>query len=267
MRAIWKGAISFGLINIPISLSAATSKKSISFKLLHEECKSPVNMQRYCQVCDREVGYNELVKGYEYEKNSFVVLRDEDFDNLPVQSTKTIDIIDFVNLAEIDPIYYIKTYYLSPNPGGEKPYLLLKKALEKTGRVAISKITIRNKESLAVIRAMEKSLALETMYFADEIRPVEGFNLEDIGEKIKISAKEEELAIEIINNLTADFRPGKYTDDYREELLKIIREKIEGKEVETPEKPLTDNKVLDLMERLKASVEASEKQAQEAREG
>ncbi|MGB4177926.1 MAG: hypothetical protein WBK53_07845 [Halanaerobiales bacterium] len=145
MRAIWKGAISFGLINIPISLSAATSKKSI--------------------------------------------------------------------------------------------------------------------------RAMEKSLALETMYFADEIRPVEGFNLEDIGEKIKISAKEEELAIEIINNLTADFRPGKYTDDYREELLKIIREKIEGKEVETPEKSLTDNKVLDLMERLKASVEASEKQAQEAREG
>lgn len=266
MRTIWKGAISFGLINIPIRLSAATSKNNISFRLLHEKCKNPVNLQRYCQVCDMEVGPDELVKGYEYEKNSFVILREEDFDNIPVKSTKTIDIIDFVKLEEIDPIYYIKTYYLSPIEGGEKPYLLLKKAMEKTGRVAISKITIRNKESLAVIRAMDKTLALETMYFADEIRAVEEPNLPVLEEKIQISAREEELAIEIIRNLTAEFRPEKYTDDYREELMKIIRERIEGEEVEIPEMIPTDNKVLDLMERLRASVEASEKKARAARE-
>lgn len=267
MRTIWKGAISFGLVNVPIKLSTATTKKNISFRMLHDKCKTPVNMHRHCSVCDVDVDYSELVKGYEYEKNKFVVLKDEDFDNLPVKSTKTIDIIDFVKLEEIDPIYYIKTYYLSPAEGGEKPYLLLKKALEKTEKVAISKITIRNKESLAVVRAMDKTLALETMFFADEIRSTEEINIKGMEEKITLSEKEEELAIEIINNLTAEFMADKYTDDYREELLKIIREKIEGKEVEMPETIATDNKVLDLMERLKASVEASEKKAAREKKG
>src|SRR5690554_477897 len=266
MRTIWQGAISFGLVNIPIRLTTATSKKNVRFRMLHNKCKSPVNMVRHCPACDVDVEYNDLVRGYEYEENKFVVIKDEDFDNIPVKSTKTIDIIDFVKLEEIDPIYYIKTYYLSPIEGGEKPYLLLKKAMEKTGRVAISKITIRNKESLAVIRAMDKTLALETMYFADEIRAVEEPNLPGLEEKIQISAREEELAIEIIRNLTAEFRPEKYTDDYREELMKIIRERIEGEEVEIPEMIPTDNKVLDLMERLRASVEASEKKARAARE-
>lgn len=258
MRTIWKGAISFGLVNIPIRLSTATSKKNIRFKLLHKECNTPVDTKRYCPKCDQEVDYQELVKGYEYEDNKFVVLRDEDFDNIPVKSTKTIDIVDFVKLEEIDPVYYIKTYYLSPAEGGEKPYLLLKRAMEKTNKVAITKITIRNKESLAVIRVMNNALALETMYFADEVRSADELGINEMEEKISISDKEEKLAVEIVNNLTAEFKPEKYTDEYREKLMRIIREKIEGKEVEIPETVTEENKVLDLMERLKASVEASE---------
>ncbi|MFW6030868.1 MAG: Ku protein [Halanaerobiales bacterium] len=266
IRTIWKGAISFGLVNVPIKLSTATSKKNISFKMLHDKCKSPVSTKRYCPHCNTDVEYSELVKGYEYESNKFVILRDEDFDNIPVKSTKTIDIVDFVSLSEIDPIYYIKTYYLSPAEGGEKPYFLLKKSLEKTKKVAITKITIRNKESLAVVRVIDDILALETMYFADEVKGTRELNLKNIEEKISQNKKEEELAIAIVNNLTAEFKPEKYTDQYREELLKIIRGKIEGEEIETAHIPQTDNKVLDLMEKLKASVEASEKKSKESSE-
>ncbi|QTL98960.1 Ku protein [Iocasia frigidifontis] len=266
MRTIWKGAISFGLVNVPIRLSTATNKNNIRFRLLHNKCKTPVNTVRYCTKCDEEVPYQDLVKGYEYEDNKFVVLRDEDFDNIPVKSTKTIDIIDFVKLEEIDPIYYIKTYYLAPAEGGEKPYLLLKKAMANTRKVAISKITIRNKESLAVIRVMDDLLVMETMYFADEVKTVDDLTIKTMEDKIKISDKEEELAVEIVDNLTAEFEPEKYDDEYRQELLDIIRTKIEGKEVEIHETAPVESKVLDLMDKLKASVEASEKKEKEKKE-
>ncbi|ACL69101.1 Ku protein [Halothermothrix orenii] len=258
MRTIWKGAISFGLVNIPIKLVTATTKKNIRFRFLHKECKTPVSTKRFCPTCKKEVEYGDLVKGYEYEDNKFVVLKDEDFDNIPVKSTKTIDIVDFVKLEDIDPVYYIKTYYLNPAEGGEKPYLLLKKAMDDTGKVAISKITIRKKESLAVIRVMDDVLALETMFFADEVRPASELGLNNIEEKIKIGKKEEELAVEIVNNLTTEFKPEKYTNEYREELMNIIRQKIEGKEVETPDVVPEERKIVDLMEKLKKSVEATE---------
>ncbi|HLV09735.1 MAG TPA: Ku protein [Halanaerobiales bacterium] len=266
MRTIWKGAISFGLVNIPIRLATATSKKNVRFRMLHNKCKSPVNMVRHCPACDVDVEYNDLVRGYEYEDNKFVVLRDEDFDNIPVKSTKTIDIIDFVKLDEIDPVYYIKTYYLGPAEGGEKPYLILRRAMEKTGKVAISKITIRKKESLAVIRVLNGVLALETMYFSDEVRSTGELNLETLEQKIELAEKEEEMAVEIVNNLTDQFEPEKYTDQYREELMKIIRDRVEGKEVEIAPERETENKILDLMDKLKASVEASEKEASEKKE-
>jgi DNA end-binding protein Ku len=265
MRTIWKGAISFGLVNIPIKLSTATSPNNISFKLLHSKCNTPVNNKRYCPHCKEDVEYGDLVKGYEYEDNRFVILNDKDFDNIPVKSTKTIDIIDFVKLEEIDPIYYIKTYYLSPAEGGEKPYLLLKNAMKETNKVAITKITIRNKESLAVIRVMDDLLVLETMYFAQEIRPAEELAINNIEDRITVSNKEEKLAVEIVNNLTAKFEPEKYVDEYRETLMKIIREKIEGKEVKVTEAVMPETRVLDLMERLQASVEASEKKKKKSR--
>jgi DNA end-binding protein Ku len=259
MRTIWKGAISFGLVNIPIKLFTATNKNDIRFHYLHKDCNTPIETKRYCPHCEREVKYDELVKGYEYEENKYVVLSDEDFNNMPVNSTRTIDIIDFVSLDEIDPIFYIKTYYLKPNEGGEKPYLLLKRAMEKSRKVAISKITIRNKESMAVVRVMDDILAMETMFFADEVKDKGEFNIEEIEAKIDISDKEEKLAIEIVNNLTSKFNLEKYKNEYRDKLMGIIREKMEGKEIKIPEAPRTEQRVLDLMEKLQASVAASKK--------
>ena len=259
MRTIWKGSISFGLVNIPIRLVTATNKNNTRFRLLHQDCNTPVSTVRHCAKCNKDLEYDELVKGYEYEDNKFVILRDEDFDNIPIKSTKTIDIVDFVRLEEIDPIYYIKTYYLSPAPGGEKPYFLLKKSMGETNKVAVSKITLRNKESLALIRVINDVLALETMYFSDEVKSTEEMGMENLVNKITINYKEEKLAVDIINNLTAEFKPEKYDDEYREALLNIIRNKIEGQEVEIPEEVNNENKVLDLMEKLRASVEASAK--------
>ncbi len=267
MRAIWKGAINFGLINIPIKLMTATRKNNVKFRHLHKECNTPVKMKRYCPNCEREVEYDELVKGYEYEENKFVILKDEDFDNIPVKSTKTIDIVDFVRLAEIDPVYYIKTYYLRPAEGGEKPYLLLKNSMEKADKVAITRITIRNKESLAVVRVLDELLALETMFFADEVKSTQELHLADLGEKIEIGSKEKEMATEIINNLTAHFEPEKYENRYREELMKIIRNKIEGQEVEAPAVEPAEKKVVDLMDKLKASVESTEKERKKEESG
>ena len=261
MRPIWKGAISFGLVNIPIKLMTATSKNNIRFRNLHQECHTPIKMKRYCPSCDREVEYDELVKGYEYEDDHYVILKDEDFDNIPVASTKTIDIVDFVELKEIDPIYYLKTYYLRPAEGGEKPYLLLKNSLKSTNKVAISRITIRTKESLAVVRIIDDALALETMYFADEVRSTEALNLDNLEEKVNINQKEQKLATEIIDNLTAVFEPEKYENEYRQELMEIIRGKIEGEEVEMPEAKAPDRKIVDLMEKLKASVDTTEEEA------
>ena len=263
MKTIWKGAINFGLVNIPVKLKTATSKKNIRFRNLHEECNTPVKMKRYCLNCNQEIDYNEMVKGYEYEENKYVILTDEDFDKIPDKSTKTIDIVDFVSLKEIDPVFYIKTYYLNPAEGGEKPYLLLKNSLLSTNKVAISRITIRNRESLAVIRVFKDCLCLETMFFAEEVRAVEGLNIGHLDEKIEINEKEEELAVEIIDNLTTEFEPEKYENRYKDELMDIIRQKIEGEEVEIPDIEEPDDKVIDLMEKLKATVETTEQEKEE----
>ncbi|MFW6271191.1 MAG: Ku protein, partial [Bacillota bacterium] len=201
-----------------------------------------------------------------YEDNKFVVLQDEDFDNIPVKSSKTIDIVNFVKLKEIDPVYYIKTYYLQPAEGGEKPYLLLKNSLASTNKVAVSRITIRTRESLAVIRVLEDVLALETMFFAEEVRSVEEVPGQNLNEKIEIKEQEQELAVEIINNLTDRFEPEKYENKYKEELMQIIRSKIEGEEVEIPEIEEQDRKVVDLMEKLKASIQASEEKEKSEKE-
>ncbi len=260
MRTIWKGAINFGLVNIPIKLLTATQKNNIKFRFLHQECNTPVKNVRYCPNCERQIEYDEIVRGYEYEDNKFVILSEEDFDNLPVKSTKTIDIVDFVKLSEIDPVYYIKTYYLEPSEGGEKPYFLLKKSMENSQKVAIGRVAIRDKESLSVIRTMDNVLALETMYYADEVRSAEGIIPEKLEEKIEISSREEEMAEEIISNMTSEFVADKYENKYREALMDVIRKKIEGKEVKEVEVKVPEGKVIDLMEKLKASVEVTEKE-------
>ncbi|MBS4031138.1 MAG: Ku protein [Clostridiales bacterium] len=256
MRTIWKGAISFGLVSIPIKLFPATEQKDIKFRFLHKTCQAPLKYQRVCSACGQEVTQDDIVRGYEYESGRFVIMNEEDLEKIPDERTRTIDIVDFVALKEIDPVYFDKTYYLAPNDAGEKAYALLRKAMEETGKIAVAKVVIRNKESLAVIRGYENLLVMETVFYPDEIRNPEllpGFERE-----IKLHDNELKMARELIENLATEFVPDKYDDEYRKKLLELIRSKIEGEEIAIPETQ-TKGKVVDLMEALKASVEMAKK--------
>ena len=254
MRTLWKGAISFGLVNIPVKMYTATERKDIHFHQLHATCKTPVEYRKFCPTCQVEVKPEELVRGYEYEKGKYVILRDEDFQLLPGENTKTIDILDFVDLAEIDPVYFDRSYYLGPNPGGEKAYALLKQAMAETGKIAIARVMIRSKTVLACIRGWDQLLVMETMFFPDEIRTPELVTAEF--KEVKLHPNEISMATSLIKNLSAPFRPEKYTNEYRSQLMELIQAKIAGEEVAVPEAPET-GKVVDLMEALRASLQAT----------
>lgn len=257
MRTLWKGAISFGLVNVPIKLFTATERKTLKFNFLHQACLTPIAYRRYCPRCDKEVESSEIVKGYEYEKGKYVVINEEDFEQIPVENSRTIDIIDFVDLKDIDPIYFDKSYYLAPDETGVKAYMLLIKSMEETGKIAIAKIVIRSKESLAALRVRDGVMMLETMFYPDEIRSSEG--LPDLHKEVKLHDNEIKMAVSLINNLAAPFQPDKYNDEYRRALLEIIRGKVEGQDVAIPEKPVT-GKVVNLMDALKASIELAKKE-------
>ncbi len=261
MRTLWKGAISFGLVHIPIRVYPATESKSVKFRMLHRECKTPIHYVKWCPTCGREVAQEEIVNGYEYQKGQFVVLEDEDFERLPAVETKVVDIVDFVALEEIDPVYYDKTYYLEPGDGGAKAYALLRRAMLETGRIAIAKVAIRARQSLAAIRVFDRTvLAMETMYWPDEIRSYAG--LEGLLGEPVFHENEVRMADMLVGSLTSPFDPGKYTDQYRAALREAIQAKVEGRQVYQYREPETA-KVIDLMEALRASVEA----AQTARSG
>ncbi|MDA8211157.1 MAG: Ku protein [Clostridia bacterium] len=252
MRSMWKGAISFGLVNIPVKLYTATEKKDIKFNYLHSVCKTPVQYQKVCPACQREVPMEEIVRGYEYQKGKYVIIAEEDLENLPAATTRAVEILDFVDLAEIDPLYYDKSYYLAPNDGGQKAYALLKKAMEDTGKIAIAKVVIRSKQSLAAIRVHEDALVMETMFFPEEIRSAK--LLPELNYKADLHDNELKMAISLINNLAASFEPEKYTDEYRAALMEVIQAKIAGEEVTVPAQAPA-GKVVDLMEALKASIQ------------
>lgn len=263
MRALWRGAISFGLVNIPVRLYAATERKDLKFSYLHEPCKTPIRYRKYCPTCVREVEMDEIVRGYEYEKGQYVIMNEEDFERVPVATTRTVDIVDFVSLAEIDPIYFDKTYFLEPGEGGQKAYALLRKAMTESGRIALAKVAIRAKETLAAVRVYDdRLLVMETMFWPDEIRSYA--ELTGIDEHPHLHEKEVQMAEMLISNLATDFQPEKYTDEYRQALLDIIRSRIEGQEVYRAAAPQPE-KVIDLMEALRASVKLAEEQR--AREG
>lgn len=256
MRTLWKGAISFGLVNVPIKLYTATEKKEIKFNYLHEKCKTPIKYERRCPTCNVEVPSEEIVWGYEFQKGQYVVLKEEDFERLPDGNAKTIDIVDFVDLAEIDPIYFEKSYYLEPNQGGEKAYSLLKKAMTETGKIAVAKVTIRSKETLAVLRVYQNVIVMETIFYPDEIRSASA--LAGIQVEPRLHENEIKMANSLVDNLSSHFEPAKYTNEYRENLMKVIQAKIAGGEVaETPGRET--GKIIDLMEALRASLAATEK--------
>lgn len=252
-RSMWKGAISFGLVTIPVSVFPATEEKSLKFNQIHEPDGGRIRYKRVCSIDGEEVPFEEIVKGYEVDKDQYVLLTDEDFDAVPVESSRAIDIQQFVDLEEIDPILYKKSYYLVPEETGAKAYALLRKAMSKDGKVGIAKVSFRDKEHLAALRFVDKVFVLETMYWPDEIRDAE---FEGLDQDAKVREQEVEMARTLIENLTDPWDPGQYTDAYREALLQLVERKIAGEEIEVIDEAPTA-KVVDLMEALRASVEAA----------
>ncbi|MFD1036920.1 Ku protein [Virgibacillus byunsanensis] len=255
MHTMWKGTISFGLVNIPVKMHAATENKDVKLRQLHKECQSPIKYERVCPICDREIENDEIVKAYEYAKNKFVMLDDEDLETLKKeQSDKAVEIVDFVKLEEIDPIYFEKSYYLSPSEGGGKAYSLLRSALKETGKIGIAKMIIRSKEQLAVIRIYQNTLIVETIHFPDEVRSVQ--DVPNVPEEIDSGEKEIETAKMLIEQLTTEFEPEKYTDEYRNALLELIEAKKNGDDVATAkDAPKTEEKATNLMDALQASLD------------
>ncbi|MGQ0606910.1 MAG: non-homologous end joining protein Ku [Chloroflexota bacterium] len=255
MRSIWKGAISFGMVTIPVKLYTATESKDVRFRLLHKEDHAPIEEKRFCTADGKEVAWDDLVRGYEVSKGEFIVLDPEEIDAAKPESSTIIDIGDFVEAEEIDPIYFEKSYFLEPTEVGAKPFSLLKRALEETERFALARVTIRTRERLATLRAYEDTLMLETMFWPDEIRSTGALDLPE-GAETKVRAKEMEMARSLVANLADRFRPESYTDAYRTALEELIEQKMRG-ETHPSKRRKPEPKVIDLMDALKASVDAA----------
>ena len=254
MRAIWKGSISFGLVNIPIALYPATRREELKFRLLRASDHSPVNYKRVAQKDGKEVPWDQIVKGYEYEKGKFVVLNEKDFQRVDLEATQTVDIQDFVDIDDIDPMYFYKPYYLEPQKGGDKAYVLLREALADGKKVGIAKVVIKTRQYLAGVKALKNALVLELMHFAEELAEVEKLNVPKAKEPGK---KEMDMARALVNSMTSKWNPQKYHDDYREALMEVIEEKVEsgGKEIEEkPKKAPAPTKVIDLVAVLQQSL-------------
>ncbi len=253
MRPLWKGAITFGLISIPVRLYSAVQEKSLKFHLMHDADGGRIRYERVCSKCGKKVSWDDLVKGYEYSKDHYVTFTEDELDGLDVDSIKAIDVVAFVPLEDIDPIYFNKTYYVAPEAAGLKAYKLLADALEAEGQVGVAKIALRDKEHLATVRLKDNVFVLETMHWPDEIREPQ---FEELDKQIKIQDSEVKMARQLIQQLSAEFEPSEFADEYRAKLEELVQAKVEGQEVTVaaqPEEELT--KVVDLMEALKASVE------------
>jgi len=254
MHTMWKGSISFGLVNIPIKLHTATEDKDIKLRTLHKKCHSPVKYEKVCSVCEEELQPDDIVKAYEYTKGKYVVLEDEELESLRKENEdKAVEIIDFVKMEEIDPIYYNRSYYMSPNEGGGKAYSLLRKALKESQKVGLAKIIIRAKEQLAIVRVYENTLVMETIHFPDEVRS--SADVPSVPAEDKVTEKELDTAIMLIDQLTTEFNPEKYTDDYRTALLELIESKRTGQETVTAKEKEPVTNVTDLMAALQASID------------
>ena len=257
MRSIWKGAISFGMVTIPVKLYTATESKDVRFRMLCKRHEAPIEEKRVCSEGGEELAYDELVRGHEVSKGEFVVLDPEEIDAAKPESSTTIDIGDFVQASEIDPVYFEKSYFLEPTDVGAKPFSLLKKALEETERVALARVTIRTRERLAIVRAYDGTLMLETMFWPDEIRSTGALDLPE-GDEAKVRSRELDMARSLVESLAEKFRPESYTDEYRAALEQLIEQKMRG-EKRNARRRKPERKVIDLMEALQASVEQAKK--------
>jgi DNA end-binding protein Ku len=255
MRPIWKGAITFGMVTIPVKLYTATEQKDIRFRLLHKEDQAPIQEKRFCTADGKEVAWEDLVRGYQVGKDEYVVVDPEEIDEAKPESSTTIEIGDFVELSEIDPIYFEKSYFLEPTDVGVKPFALLKRALHETERIAIARVTSRTKERLATIRTYDDTLVLETMFWPDEIRSTGSLDLPE-GKQSDVRSKELQMARSLVENLSTKFNPDEYQDRYRIALQELIERKVAG-DRRSARRRKPEPKVVDLMEALQASVDAT----------
>jgi DNA end-binding protein Ku len=256
---MWKGAISFGLVTIPVAVYPATEEKSLRFHQMHDEDGGRIRYKRVCEKDGEEVSFEHIVKGYEVEKDRYVVLTDEDFDAVPVASSRAIDIVQFVDVDEIDPMLYKKSYYLVPEETGAKAYALLREAMKEDDRVGIAKVSFRDREHIAALRFKDDAFVLETMFWPDEIRQADFGGID-----VDMDVRDQELTMarQLIDSLTSAWAPEEYRDAYRDALVQIVEAKMNGEEIEVVE-PEPAAKVVDLMEALKASVAAAKKDVDE----
>jgi DNA end-binding protein Ku len=255
MRPIWKGAISFGLVTIPVKLYAATEQKDIRFHLLHKADGGRIEMKRVCTIDGKEVAWDDLVRGYEISKGEYVILDPEEIEEAKPESATTIEIGDFVELDEIDPIYFEKTYFLEPTDVGAKPFSLLRRALDESGRVAVARVVIRTKERLATLRTYDQTLVLETMFWPDEIRSTGMLDLPE-GKQASVRPKELQMAESLVESLAGKFNPEEFHDEYRVTLEQLIEQKLKG-EHRAAKRRKPEPKVIDLMDALRASIDAT----------
>lgn len=258
MRPIWKGSISFGLVSIPVALVNASKQEDLKFKMLREKDLSPINYKRVAETDGKEVPWEEIVKGYEYEKGKFVVLKDEDFKRVDLEATDTIDIVDFVDLEKINPVYFYKPYYLEPQKGGPAAYNLLRDVLTNTNKVGIAKVIIRTRQHLAAVKANGKLLVLDLMRFEDELIAPGAVK---IAEGKDLGAKAVKMATSLVDQMSEDWEPSRYTDDYRSALMKLIDAKVKsgGKEIPQKEKAKAPTNVIDLVAVLEESLAGTTK--------
>ena len=256
MRPIWNGAISFGLVNIPVGVYSATHSERISFNFLHKADLGRIHNVRVCDACGKQVPYEDLVRGYEYQKGEYVALDEKDFDKIAIESSKTIRVMEFVDQEEIDPMFFDTPYYLAPGKNADHVYALFREALKKSGRVGIAKVAFREREHLAAVKPHGNALMLDTLHFADEIAKTTGL---DLPQKVKVTEKESKLAERLIEEMSGKFEPEKYEDTYREALIEMIEAKVKGKRPKMKRvvsRKATTN-VVDIMSKLKASLKAS----------
>jgi DNA end-binding protein Ku len=253
-RSIWNGVVSFGMVSIPVSLKPATQAKDLAFHMIHEICGSRIKLQKFCPVCDRVVTQDELVRGYSISKTKHVVLKPDDFEGLPVPSLHAIEVVAFVQATEIDPVYFDKSYHVEPEKTGMKPYALLVQALDKKGMSALAKVAFRDKEHLCLLRETEGRIVMETLFYPDEIRQPESAQADDVS----VGKRELDMALSLVELLSDKFDPAQYEDEYRKALLARIEHRVEGGAVEETAEGAKPE-VIDLMEALKASLDAAKK--------
>jgi DNA end-binding protein Ku len=258
MRTIWNGSINFGLVNIPIGLAVAQQRKDTAFRTLHRECGTPIKQKRYCPVHERDVEADELVKGWEFAKGQFVLVEESDLEAVALQRSQSVDIVRFVPVDQVDPIYFDRAYYLAPaGPEAQRrPYVLLLRAMQDAGMAAVGKFVLWGKENLCLIRPLGESLVLETLYFAEDIRP--RAEIDEAVEETDVKDPELAMARQLVESLVGDFDPEEYKNEYRSELRAMLEAKLAGQEIARPE-PAPEAPVIDLMDALKQSVAQAQK--------